>query len=690
MKQYSRKHERRPSAGNRFAGQGGAKRHNSPEAPSRKIDRFEGQRPLERHAHETILEGVVQHHGNFAFLLTETEGGSDVFLRGRSLDLAMDGDRVQAKARREADGRFSGEIISVLKRARSSMVGILKHSPKGWAVFPEKGFAPPAQVTGFAPKVKPAEGAFAVLEITRWPAANAGAAGRVTEVLGEPGDVRVRITSLLRARDIREDFPKEVLSQSAAFGARLESAQWKGREELFRLPIVTIDGADAKDFDDAVSLERMDGNITRLGVHIADVGHYVKTRSALDKEAYARGTSVYLPDRVVPMLPPALSDNLCSLVPGQPRLTLSVFMDINPDGHVTRRRLSRTVIRSCRRFTYEEVQSLLDGKKVSAVPRAAEEAVMRMGALAAVLYNVRVKRGALDFNLPEYKVETDAHGRPLRVALRPRLQSHRLIEEFMLLANESVAIELMAAKIPFLHRRHDAPDPAKLKTLAETLGNLGLSAGHIMGGNTHKGLQEVLCQAQGNPLEDIINSLMVRSMKQAVYSPESSGHFGIAARAYSHFTSPIRRYPDLTTHRAVIALLCGRKEHHGDLALAKAGVHCSERERAAAEAEHKSVDLMRAELFKSRIGSVMTGTVTAVTESGAFIRLGDTGAEGLLRGAKLKPGAKISVTITAVDAAKGQIDLSSDGQKIPSAARWQVSHWKKREHGGGRGRGRRV
>jgi len=647
-------------------------------------------------AHEAILEGVVQHHGSFAFLLTETEGGSDVFLRGRSLNLAMDGDRVRAKTRREADGRFSGEIINVLKRGHASMVGILRHSPKGWTVFPEKGFAPPARVIGFAPKVKPAEGAFAVLEVTRWPTADAPAAGRVIEVLGEPENVSVRITALLRALDIVEDFPKEALAQSAAFSVRLRRTVWKaadsaerptsalggqcqGREELFRLPIVTIDGADARDFDDAVSLERLDGNLVRLGVHIADVEHYVKAGSALDKEAYARGTSVYLPDRVVPMLPGALSNNLCSLMPGRPRLTLSVFMDINPAGKVTRRRLAQTVIRSCRRFTYEEVQSILDGEHVSAVPRAAEEAVTRMGALAEALYKVRVKRGALDFNLPEYKVETDAQGRPLRVALRARLQSHRLIEEFMLLANESVAAELMAAKMPFLHRRHDAPDPAKLKALAETLGDLGLSAGHIMGGNTHKGLQEVLRQAQGNPLEDIINSLIVRSMRQAVYSPQSSGHFGIAARAYAHFTSPIRRYPDLMTQRAVKALLCGKKENYGSLTLDKAGMHCSERERAAAEAEHKAVDLMRAELFKSRIGAVMEGIVTAVTGIGAFVRLGDTGAEGLLRGARLKPGAKINVVVTAVDRALGQIDLDRAAQKIPPAARWQVSRWKKRK-----------
>ncbi len=643
--------------------------------------------------HEASTEGVIQHHGRFAFLLTETEGGSDVFLRGRGLDLAMDGDRVQARVRREKNGRLCGEIIRVIKRARTSIVGILKHAGSGWAVFPEKGDAPPAQVTGFCAKATPREGAMAVLEVTRWPTVNAGAAGRVTEVLGAPENVRVRIDALLRARGISEDFPKEVLAQSAAFSARIEPSQ--EREELFHLPVVTIDGADAKDFDDAVSLEQLDGGMVRLGVHIADVGHYVKTGSSIDKEAYVRGTSVYLPDRVVPMLPPALSNDLCSLVPGQERLTLSVFMDISPSGKVTRRRMAQTVIRSCRRFTYEEVQTILDGRDIPAVPRAVAGAVRRMGALAAVLYKWRLRRGALDFNLPEYKVETDPHGKPIGVIIRPRLQSHRLIEEFMLLANEAVAVRLMAAKAPFLHRRHDAPDPAKLKALAKELGNLGLSAGHILGGNVQKGLQDVLRSAERHPLADIINSLIVRSMKQAVYSPASTGHFGIAARAYTHFTSPIRRYPDLMTHRAVKALLRGKKENRGGIATERyreevpppkavgkrpldvAGVHCSERERAAADAENKAVDIMRAELLKGKIGAVMDGTVTTVINSGAFVLLGDTGAEGLLRGSTLKPGTKVGVTVTAVDTVEGKIDLSL-ARKPQAPSHWRVTHWKKK------------
>ena len=612
--------------------------------------------------HEAIIEGVIQHKGTFAFLLSEKEGTGDVFIRGRGLDLAMDGDRVQARVRPEKSGRLAGEIIAVVKRARTSMVGILRRVKTGWALIPEKGSAPPAQVSGFAPKIVPVEGAFAVLEVTRWPTSDAGAAGLVNEILGDPGDVRARIDAILRARGINENFPGEVVAQAASFGARLEPEQWKGREELFDLPVCTIDGADAKDFDDAVSLEDLGGGMLRLGVHIADVAHYVKSGTALDAEAYSRATSVYLPDRVVPMLPPALSDNLCSLVPRQERLTMSAFMDINSSGKVTKRRLAETVIRSWRRFTYEEIQTLLEGGKVPDVHKSIGEAVKRMGILTDVLYKRRVARGALDFNLPEYKVNADPHGRPLGVSLRPRLKSHRLIEEFMLLANEAVATELYAAKFPFLHRRHDTPDPLKLKALSAALGELGLTAGHIEGANAAKGLQDVLRQAENHPLTNLINSLMVRSMRQAVYSPESDGHFGIATRFYSHFTSPIRRYPDLMTHRAVKALLLGKKENHGALPLDKAGAHCSERERAAADAEHKSVDIMRAELMKELVGSIMDGAVTTIIDSGAFVMLGDTGAEGLLRVSGLKPGTKIKVKIAAVDTAEGKIDLSLESQ----------------------------
>jgi ribonuclease R len=627
-----------------------------------------------------IVEGVIQHHGRFAFLLAEDKGGADVFLHGRGLDLAMDGDRVSASAHREADGRFAGEIIKVLERAHKTMVGVLKKLPHGWILVSEKSDGPITEVTGFRHKIIPAAGTLAVLEVTRWPTERLGAAGLITEILGPTDDVTTRITMLLRAHGISETFPKPVLDQSQNLPVKLEPADWHGREELFHLPIVTIDGADAKDFDDAVSLELLDTNIVRLGVHIADVGHYVKNGSALDKEAYQRGTSVYLPDRVIPMLPPSLSNNLCSLVPFKERLTVSVFMDIDKAGQVIKRRMANTVIRSCRRFTYEEVQKMLDGGQVTEVPPAAAEAIPRMGALAEALYKQRVKRGALDFNLPEYKVDVNANGKPLRVILRPRLQSHRLIEEFMLLANEAIATELMAAHAPFLHRRHDLPDPDKIEILAHTLGEIGLSAGHLQGKNTHQALQDLLRQAQGHPLEDIINSLMVRSMQKAVYSPVSLGHFGIAARAYAHFTSPIRRYPDLMAHRAIKALLQHKKENHGALSLEEAGVHCSERERSAAEVEHKAIDIMRAELLKGRIGEVMNGIVVSVVDSGSFVSCGDTGAEGFLHTTDLKLGDRIKVKIDKVSITDGKIDLSFADQPQQLPTHWRASALKPGKH----------
>lgn len=630
---------------------------------------------------EQLLEGVIQHHGTFAFLVSEKEGLPDAFLRGRSLDLAMDGDRVQARVRPEKDGRPAGEIVKVLKRARSTLVGLLRREAGGWTLAPEKGNAPPARVTGFAAGAHPQEGALAVLDIRRWPENGAPASGIIKEVLGNPDDVSARIDSILRAQGITEDFPKEALDQASSFGTRLSPPAWKGRENLFELPLFTIDGADAKDFDDAVSLEELPGGQLRLGIHIADVAHYVKPGSALDREAYARATSVYLPDRVVPMLPPALSDNLCSLVPRRERLTMSVFIDLDRSGRVKKRRLAETVIRSWRRFTYEEVQAFLDGKEVPDVPKKVAAALRRMGPLTDELYNRRVRRGALDFNLPEYKVNADPHGRPLGISLRPRLKSHRLVEEFMLLANEAVATELHAARRPFLHRRHDTPDPLKLKALAAALGDMGLSAGHIHGANTARGMQDVIKRAAGHPLEGIINSLVVRSMRQAVYSPVSQGHFGIATRFYSHFTSPIRRYPDLMTHRAVKALLSGRKEKAG-ASLEKAGVHCSERERAAATAEHKSVDIMRAELLKDLKGDTVDGLVTSVIESGAFVSIGETGAEGLLRAGGLKPGTRIKVVIADVDTASGKIDLARSDSRTPrDSGRWQISRRKTRDRG---------
>ncbi|MCK9582609.1 MAG: VacB/RNase II family 3'-5' exoribonuclease [Endomicrobiales bacterium] len=628
-------------------------------------DNFRGCGKKQRH--DDLREGKVEHHGRFAFLVSQDQSYSDVFLRGPSLNLAMDGDIVVARTYKEFDGRFSGEIIEVLKHAKTTMVGVLKEFPHGWVIFPESGNSQMVQVNSFAPNIIPKNGILAVVEVSKWPTQTSGAAGVVTELLGDPNNLDVRITKLLRARAINEFFPKNVLEQSKLFPDKLTPELWAGREELFNIKIFTIDGADARDFDDAVSLEQLDGGLVRLGVHIADVAHYVKPGSAIDKEAYLRGTSVYLPDRVVPMLPESLSNGLCSLVPHQERLTMSVFMDIDLHGKVIHRRIANTVIHSVHRFTYDEVEEILNGKKPHALPSGLAEIINKMGELSSILYKHRVTRGALDFDLAEYKVETDKNGKPTRVVLRPRLKSNRLIEEFMLLANEAIATELMAAKYPFLHRRHDEPDPQKIKILAKTLGDMDLSAGHLIGAKSiSKVLQDILRQAENHPLSEIINSLIVRSMKQAVYSPESLGHFGIATKAYAHFTSPIRRYPDLMAHRAIKAMLLKVKENHGALSLNEAGLHCSQRERTAAEAEYKAIDLMRAELFKEQIGVEMDAIVTNSIETGSFVFCEQNGAEGMLRYTTLKPGTKIRVVVDSVNIAEGKIDFRlAQKQQMP-------------------------
>jgi ribonuclease R len=636
------------------------------------------QRKSASGGHSAIIEGVVEQHGNFAFLLSETPGTQDAFLRGPSLSLAMNGDRVKARVRRENGGRFSGEILSVVTRAHETITGTLHCTGNKWVLVADiNSKLGNAQAIAFACEEEPREGAFAVMKVTRWPTAATGPAGTITEIVpGDPKEFTVRITALLRSLDINEKFPPDAAAQAKTFPHDPAPQDWEGREELFNLPVFTIDGADAKDFDDAVSLETLPGGGVRLGVHIAAVSHYVQPGSPLDREAYARATSVYLPDRVVPMLPHELSDNLCSLVPDKPRLTMSIFIDMDHDAKVLRRRMAKTVIRSCRRFTYEEVQSVLDGAEVANVAPEVKASVLRMGKLASALYKKRIARGALDFNLAEYKIETDADGKPLRAVKRERLQSHRLIEEFMLLANEEVAAALSEAKLPFLHRRHDAPDPLKLRTLAQTLGDMGISAGNIKDGG-RKAMQSILDRTQDDPLAPFINSLMVRSMRQAVYAPSSGGHYGIAARYYAHFTSPIRRYPDLVVHRALSALLDGQKRSFCGRQMDAVSVmlggkdkafripqidavaeHCSRQERNAASAEYAAIDIVRAELLVDHVGEVMDGLVTSKIEAGIFVLLGGTGAEGFVRGRDLAPGSSVRVKIERVDTREGKIDLS--------------------------------
>ncbi len=607
---------------------------------------------------ERLIEGKIAHKGHFGFILA-SDGGADVFVKGPSLRLARDGDRVRARVFEERGGRRAGEILSIVSRGRDVEVGILRRAGKFWALVPEGADESAAlHVTGFAKGVDPMEGWLASLRIERWPTLERVAGGTVTALLGRPDDMKARRAAVLASKDIPTEFPAAALAEAETLPLEPEPSSWEGRPELFDLPVFTIDGADAKDFDDAVSLEDLGGGNLRLGVHIADVGHYVRPQSPLDQEAVRRGTSVYLPGTVIPMLPPKLSDHLCSLRPDVPRLTLSAWLSITEDGAVGAVKLEETVIRSCRRFTYEEVQDVIDGKPVERVSPAVRDVVLRMGGLSKALHRVRLTRGALDLDAPEYKVELDAAGEPVGISKRSRLWSHRLIEEFMLAANEAVARTLHKARSPFPWRIHEDPDPQRLAELQEELGKLGIKPSVALAARPVEGLQSLLNAAKGHPFEETASVQLVRSLKLARYDVVPGGHFGLASKEYCHFTSPIRRYPDLLVHRAVKSLLRGKPRGHAEgIDMAALCVRCSERERVAQEAERRSVDMARAKLYAARVGETFETVVVNVTAAGVFLGLPDTGAVGLWRGGHGTMGQRVTAKLTAADPASGRLEF---------------------------------
>ncbi len=627
---------------------------------------------------ETLIEGKLQHKGRFAFLLSEVPGQPDAYISGPTLGLAMDGDRVKVRLGGERNGKRMGEIVMVVARARSTAIGFLRKAGKAWVLVPEGSDASQAlQVLGFAPGAEPESGMLAALKIERWPTEDRPAGGTVTRILGKAESPSVRLSATLASKEIEAEFPDDALEEAAALPLDPTPQQWAGRRVLFDLPVFTIDGADAKDFDDAVSLEELPGGRWKLGVHIASVADYIRRNTPLDKEAVRRATSVYLPGRVIPMLPPKISDHLCSLRPDVPRLTLTCWLELDAHGAPGRVQLEETVIRSARRFTYEEVQAILDGQTVERVTPEVKTVVLRMGVLAKKLTAVRMSRGALDFMTTEYYVQMDAQGKPLAVIKRPRLDSHRLIEEFMVAANEAVARSLSKARLPFLRRIHETPDPARLQELQEELGKLGIKAKTSLVAHPVEGLQSLLKAAIGHPFEETANIQVIRSLKQARYSSEPGGHFGLASKDYCHFTSPIRRYPDLVVHRAVKGLLKGKlREHVEGLDIEGLAVHCSERERGAAEAERKAVDMARASILGRSVGQEFDGVVINVTTAGAFVALPESGAVGLWRGASATMGQRLRVKLTGVDEALGRIEFEPVKSSLPNQVR--VSPWRRR------------
>ena len=622
----------------------------------------------------------------FGFVTIEGTG-EEVYIDSQSVHTALHGDRVAvtlfARRRGRKDEKVEGEITEILHRRTTSITGQLAVSRTSWFVVPDderfgRDVVVPRDAKGVAQP-----GDKVVVRLHEWTDEHLNPEGEIVEVLGRSGDARVEVLAVARSFGLPMNFPPEAEREASALPDVISDADLRGRLDYRRTPCVTIDPDDAMDFDDAVSAEPLPNGALRLGVHIADVSHYVPEGGALDAEARLRGTSVYLVNEVVPMLPERLSNDLCSLKPDVDRLTYSIVMDVDTSGNVERYVIGRSVIHSARRFTYEEVQSILERQK-------GEHAGMLLPllALSRTLLRRRQKEGSLDFDSEETKFAFDAEGMPVRVIKKKRLDAHRLIEECMLLANRTVALHVAKGKsegqvLPFLYRVHDAPDPAKLKELASFVRQFGYSL-EARNGVTSRELQKLLERVEGSDVENVINEVALRSMAKAVYSTKNIGHYGLAFRHYTHFTSPIRRYPDLVVHRLLELYRvspAGPRVEEIRRSLPDIARQSSERERVAAEAERASVRVMQVEYMKRHLGDEFQGVISGVTNFGLFVEINELLIQGLIpmrelsddyylfdegryalrgrsRGKVFRLGDKVRVRVMAIHAEERQIDFT--------------------------------
>ena len=654
---------------------------------------------------DNLMRGRVSAHPDgFGFLINET-GGEDIFLAARQMRSVMDGDRVVVQITgSDRKGRQEGAVIEVLERAVKTLVGRLQIS-RGVAVLqPDNKRIAREIVINDTAKAK--DGQIVLAEIVEQPTNSRPAIASVVEVLGEHLSPGMEIDIAIRARDIPTEWPDEVVSESGAFGSEVNPSAVKDRRDIRSMPLVTIDGEDARDFDDAVYAEEKDNGF-RLVVAIADVSHYVTVGSALDGEAYNRGTSVYFPQRVVPMLPESLSNGLCSLNPDVDRLCMVCDMSIDSDGQIKRTRFYPATMRSHARLTYTEVHHYLTSannhkaqvKEKSALGKAQQAAVEKIGVLGqhidvlhklyGVMREARSERGAIEFESKETRIVFNNQKKIDQILPVQRNEAHMLIEECMIAANISAARYIEKRKIPGLYRSHEGPGADKLLELRKFLSLRGLQ----LGGGDHPGAidyAKTLASADGRPDKLVVQTVMLRSMNQAVYSTRNAGHFGLALEEYAHFTSPIRRYPDLMVHRAIKHMLVHNDRSNFEYSqnhMAEIGDHCSTTERRAEEASRDVVAWLKCEFMQDHIGGTYEGVITGVTSFGLFVELAGIHVEGLVHitslpqdyydfdsvnhrllgrkgGLAYNLGQIISVVVGAVNLDERKIDFQIDKSKI--------------------------
>lgn len=561
----------------------------------------------------------------------------DLFVPPHKMGSATHRDRVVARIERQRGKGENpeGSVIRVLERARSQVVGALQKGKRFGFVVPDNPRLKFDVYVAQEDLAQAKEGEKVVVEIDDWGDGTKNPEGHVVEVLGAPDAPGVDVLSIIYTHGLEQEFPKEVERAAERIEVDLE-AEAKRRLDLREKLVFTIDPPDAKDFDDALSVERTGDDRFEVGVHIADVSHYVRPDTVIDDEAFERATSVYLVDRVIPMLPERLSNGLCSLRPDEDRLTYSVIMQISGEGDVLDYRIAETVIRSGFRLTYREAQSLIESDPEREEHKDLLWELQTLRRLAKVLRGKRAARGSLDFDLPEAIVELDEDGFPIDIQESVRLDSMRLIEEFMLLANETVAKHATDREVPFVYRVHDKPAPEKVEQIRQFVGALGYHVPKSENGLHPKRFAEIIEKARGTREEELINTVILRSMKQARYQTENVGHFGLASDHYSHFTSPIRRYPDLLVHRVLKAIEAGERwkddEKRGvqQSWLDRASEHSSSQERVAVQAERDSIDLKKVEFMERHLEQEFEGKISGVTSFGFFVRLDEYFVEGLV------------------------------------------------------------
>ena len=658
-------------------------------------------------AEADLIAGKLSiHPAGYGFLSPETPGEPDVFIAAENIGTAMHGDRVVARISPDTPygrikGRREGRVIRILERAHDTIVGTLQRSRNFYYVVPDDPrfvhdiYVHPDRDQRQQPSAN--VGDKVVVRLEAWESRHINPEGEIIEVLGAASAPGVDMLSIIRKFHLRAEFPKDVLDQAERIPEKIDSRQLEGREDLRKEFIVTIDPDDARDFDDAVQVEKTNSG-WRLGVHIADVAAYVEPGSALDREARRRGNSVYLPDRVIPMLPERLSNGVCSLKPGVDRLTHSVFLHFDKNGVAKSARFTRSVIRSAHRFTYKQAYAILKSPRRDQLG----ERLHLSWELAALLRRKRFEHGGLDLDFPEVKVWVDKQGHPVKLERVENDESHQLIEEFMLAANEAVARELKKRAVPTVYRVHENPDPEKLAEYRE----LVLSFNYRVGDLTHRGeLQRLLELIGGKPEEQALKIALLKSLKRARYSAQPLGHYGLAKANYLHFTSPIRRYADLVVHRALGRDTAARRHDQLGMAeIASIAEHISTTERNAADAEIDAAQMKKLEFFQRQLDErnpqIFRAAVVDVRNYGLMVELPDALITGLVHVSSLTDdfylfeparrqligrrsrkrfsvGDQLSVFVARVDIFKRQVDfaiaLTSEAPRKQSRARRRSS-----------------